>query len=103
MGVLKLIPDPTFSAVVQIPVAGGEPAAVRFSFRHRTRAELQQFVREAADRSEAANVLEMCTGWDLVDAWSPANVETLVANYLGAGRAVFEAYLSELVQARQGN
>ena len=33
----SLVANPTFTRAVEIPVAGGKPATVEFTFKHRTR------------------------------------------------------------------
>lgn len=103
MAKLKLKADPTFKAKVAIPVAGAEPAEVEFTFKHRTREDLEAFIQASAARSDADTVMEMASGWELADAFTKENVELLAANYIAAPRAVFDKYVEELVKARLGN
>lgn len=103
MAKFKLTPDPTFNANVEIPVAGGEPVSVAFTFKHRTRDELQAFTKSVDGREDADLILDMCSGWELADAFTRENVLTLAQNYITAPRAVFETYLDELVKARTKN
>lgn len=37
MAKIKIAQNPTFTAVVQVPRIGGDPAPVEFEFRHRAR------------------------------------------------------------------
>lgn len=101
MAKLKLAASPTFSATVLIPVAGGEPAPVSFTFKHRTRDGLRDWL--AQERDDVTAILDMTSGWDLAEPLDKVNVELLVQNYLGAAKAVFDKYITELTQARLGN
>lgn len=101
MAKLTLNAAPTFSATVAIPVPGGAAAPVVFTFKHRTRDGLRDWLKQ--ERDDVSAILEMATAWDLAEPLDKENVELLVQNYLGAAKAVFEKYLSELTQARLGN
>jgi hypothetical protein len=101
MGKLKLVAEPTFKANVNIPVPGAEPAVVEFTFRHRTRKQLQDWLQE--ERDDATAVTEMAVGWDLVEPLDKDSAELLVQNYYGAAREVLNVYLDELTQARTKN
>ena len=101
MAKLKLIADPTFTAAVNIPVPGGEPVPVLFTFRHRTRKQLQDWLKE--ERDDATAVAEMAVGWDLAEPLDQDTAELLVQNYYGAAREVLNVYLDQLTQARSKN
>ncbi|MGH8430341.1 MAG: phage tail assembly chaperone [Solimonas sp.] len=104
MAKLKLNPDPTFKAKVRISVAGAdEPVEVEFTFKHRTKDELQKFIEASASREDADNVLEMASGWELADAFTREAVDVLAQNYITAPRAIFDRYIDELVKAREKN
>lgn len=103
MAKLKLNPDPTFSAEVEIPVPGKAPVAVSFTFKHRTRDELDEFLKRAVDLRDAALIMEVASGWELADAFTVENVTALVQNYIASPGAVFEKYLTELTKAREKN
>lgn len=100
---LKLNPDPTFTAKVPVPVPGGGEVPVELTFKHRTRDEMDAFLKTAGDLKDAALILEMASGWELVDAFTEENLNTFSQNYIGAPRAVFETYVHELVKAREKN
>jgi hypothetical protein len=102
MAKLALKANPSFQAKVGIPVAGGASVDVLFTFRHRTKTELVDFVG-ALNRSDEEIFLDIVTGWDLEDAFTPENVKLLLENYIGAALAVYEAYKAELVKAKEGN
>jgi hypothetical protein len=103
MAKLKLLAEPTFKAKVGIPVAGGESVPVEMTFRHRTKAQLDAFIKNRADKTDTESFMDMVTGWELEDAFTEANVSTLLDNYIGAALATFEAYIDELVKARVKN
>ncbi len=103
MSKLKLQPDPTFKALVAISMAGAKPVEVEFTFKHRTRTELQKFIEASSERQDADTIMEAATAWELTDAFTKENVELLVENYIAAPRKVFETYLAQLVEGRAKN
>jgi len=103
MAKLSLVAKPTFSSKVSIPVAGDKAATVQFTFKARTREAFKAFIEGLTDREDVDVVLDIASGWDLEDAFDRENVELLTQNYLGAARAIIEAYLSELTAARAKN
>lgn len=103
MASLKLQPDPTFSAPVSIPVPGGEPVVVEFTFKHRGRKELAAFGKTLDGRGDADTILDVATGWDLSDPFNADSVALLVDNYFAAPGAIWTAYLAALTQAKEKN
>lgn len=99
----KLEAAPTFDAVVDIPVHGAEPAKVKFTFRHRTRDELDAFYKAAGERTVDESVLAVVAGWELDDELNAESVAKLTQNYMGAGPAITDAYIHAMLQARLGN
>jgi hypothetical protein len=100
---LSLNPSPTFSANVNIPVAGGAPVPVQFTFKHRTRDALREFLDKLKDRDDVDVVLDIASGWDLEDPFGKKSVEQMVQNYIGSAKAVIDTYLTELTAQRLGN
>lgn len=110
MAKIKLIPDPTFTAKVAVPVPGKGEVEVEFTFKHRTRDEMQAFVKRVniRDGEEGAMtdqqlVMECASGWELADTFSEASVAEFVRQYIGGPTAVFEAYVAEMAGARLKN
>lgn len=103
MAKLTLNAAPAFKAKVGIPVAGGAAVDVEFTFKHRTKKELAEFVRTRADKSDNETFLEMVSGWDLEDAFTPESVDLLLENYIGAAVATYHKYVDELTKAKSGN
>ena len=103
MAKLKLIANPTFKAIVGIPVAGGEPQPVEFTFKHRTKSELDAFLQTLAEKPEVDTTLEIIEGWDLEDKFNKDNVTELLENYIGSAVAIYQVYLDELIRAKAKN
>ncbi len=102
MAKLILQPKPTFDAKVMIPVPGAGFEAVNFTFKHRTRTELQTFVKGLGDHdSDAAMVMDIASGWELADSFNLTNVEALAENYIAAPGAILETYLDQLARNRE--
>jgi len=100
---LNLNAAPTFKKEVEIPVAGGKPAFVEFTFKHRTRDDLKDFIEALSGREDVEVLIDIATGWDLDDPFGKESLEKLVQNYTGAARAVIEVYLAEMAGARVKN
>lgn len=107
MAKLKLTADPTFTAKVGIPIAGGEPATVLFTFKHRTQDELKEFVKELQSgkkpTSDVDMLMSIACGWDLEDEFNRENVALMTQMYHAAAQAISEKYAEELTQARLKN
>lgn len=104
---LKLQPNPTFKADVEIPVPGEEkPAKVNFEFRHMPKDELTSFMEERQKAGDGFDGIAqgVVVGWAGVDAaFSPEVFKQFLQNYLGAGREIAAKYAGELAKARTGN
>ena len=103
MAKLALVANPTFKAKVPIPVAGGVAVEVEFTFKHRTKTALDEFIKSRADKSDAESFMAMVEGWELEDAFNAENVEVLLQNYIGTALATYRVYVDQLVQAKLGN
>ena len=103
MAKLSLVANPTFHAKVCIPVAGGDPVEVVFSFKHRTKDELDEFIKTRADKPDLDSFMEMIVGWNLEEEFNTENVETLLQNYVGTALATYRVYIDELIGARVKN
>lgn len=103
MAKLSIIAKPTFKKKVDIPAAGGETIEVEFVFKHRTKTQLDEFVKSRAEKSDVESFLEMVGGWDFAEEFSDTAAETMLDNYIGAALPVYQAYITELVQAKAKN
>lgn len=103
MAKFNLVANPTFKAKVGIPVAGGEPVEVEFTFKHRTKTALEEFIATREKQGDVETFMEMVSGWGLADEFNKENVTVLLENYIGAALETFRVYLDQLVQARLKN
>ncbi|SER52324.1 MULTISPECIES: phage tail assembly chaperone [Pseudomonas] len=99
----KLDPNPTFDALVAIPVPGGSKADVKFTFKHRSKTELEDFLSTNKDMDDTTLVKSIADGWELDDEFNDENIGRLLNNYIGAGSAIYVKYLEELYQAKRLN
>lgn len=95
--------SPTFKRDVSIPVPGDRPANINFTFKHKTRDELRDFVAGLEGREDLEVVLEVASAWGIDEAFEEDNVEILLQNYPGAALAIIDTYLKEVSGARKGN
>ncbi len=109
---LSLKANPTFTAKVGIPIAGGKTETVKFTFKHRTRSEFDAFTASMRPRDgdestglerDVEYVIAVASGWELADEFNKDNVEVLLQNYYGAAAAIATAYTRELIAAKAGN
>lgn len=104
MAKLKLVANPTFKAKVAIPVAGSAPVPVEFTFKHRTKAQLDEFIKSREKAADVDSFIEMVEAWDIEgEEYTKEAVETFLQNYIGAALATYRAYVDELVQAKVKN
>lgn len=111
MAKIKLIPDPTFKAPVPVPVPGGGVVSVEFTFKHRTRDEMQRLAGRCNPESldydpnmtDTQMVMECASGWELADGFTEENVKTFCAHYIAGPAAVFETYVAEMAGGRLKN
>lgn len=104
MAKLKLVANPTFRASVGIPLAGGDPVAVEMEFKHRTKTQLDEWIKSRDDKPDIDSFMDMVVAWPgLDDPFTRENVETLLENYIGTALASYRVYVEELVGARAKN
>jgi hypothetical protein len=103
MAKLSLKASPSFTARVEIPVAGGKSIPVNFNFKHRTKTQLAEWVQARSGKTDDESFLDMVEGWDLEDEFSPENISFLLENYIGSALAVYHAYLEELTREKAKN
>lgn len=112
----KLKADPTFSAKVEIPVAGGPSVPVVFIFKHRTQSELIEWDKGIQGRSDFESFMDMVQGWvtdkaeaktfqaeELSEEFTPENVKLLLEERIGVALATKNVYYVELTKAREKN
>lgn len=103
MGKLRLSLDPTFKAIVRVPVPGRGADDVEFIFKGRDREGVKAFVESIPNRSDVDLIMDMASGWDLDDPFDAEGVAKMVKLFIGSTRAVLDKYLEEVAQAKLGN
>lgn len=103
MAKIKLTTAPTFKAKVSIPIPGGRPADVEFTFKARAKPEFKEFMEGMRDREDIDVVMDCVSAWELDDVFSRENVDQLLQSYIGAARAIITRYIEELTAQRLGN
>lgn len=100
---LNLVASPTFTAPVPVPLAGGDPVEVRMTFKHRTKTDLEAWIKARAGQTDLVTFQEMVTGWELEDVFTPENITTFLENYMGAAAVAFQVYVEQLTKHRAKN
>jgi len=103
MAKFSLKAQPTFTAKVGFPQAGGEPVDVLLTFKHRTKSALDDFLKSRDGRSDVDAFMEMVVGWELTDEFTKENIELLLENHIGVALATYKTYIDELLQHRAKN
>lgn len=104
MAKLTLKAKPTFKAKVAIPTPGEEEFdPVEFTFKHRTRDEMDEYLKSVNELKDAALIMSVASAWELADEFNEKNLNDFSQDYIMAPNAVFEKYLDELVKARTKN
>lgn len=104
----KLQPNPTFKVDVTIPVPGGKDGKLTIEFKHKGKKALKEFfdslTSEDNQRSDVDALSDLIAGWSGVDEkFSAEALEQLLDNYPSAAMALFEAYRTEVLEARVKN
>ena len=92
---LQLVANPTFKAQAPIPVPGGKITHVEFTFKHRNKIEMQEFLENLKDQDDVDLIMNIASGWELDEPFDAENVGQLVSEYVGSGLAILETYIAE--------
>lgn len=105
MAKLALNPSPTFSAVVQIPVAGAAPVGVSFTFKHMMREPFGKLLEELGkgDVPKVEALMKVACGWELDEPFDAEHLQMLCDAYLAAPRAILDKFIEELSEGRVKN
>lgn len=103
MAKLSIKAAPTFKATVSIPVAGGAPVDVEFTFKHRTKDEMKSFLESRDGLTDVDTLLQMVDNWDFAEAFTRESAEEMLQNYLGAAVNIYVRYVEELTKAKTKN
>lgn len=102
----KLQANPTFKAPVNIPVPGEKADAVMFTFKHKTRSQLDALLTGLANGDVHIDdaVKEVVVEWTYpgVD-YSPEALEQCLEMFAGSAMAIFAAFRDNLMEAKRKN
>lgn len=107
----KLTPNPTFSTLAKLHVAGNDaPAEISVTFKYLNPEGLADWQKSSGDKPIAEALFEVMTDWQGVedDAGKPVpfnleNLKALTAQYHAVGNNLSQAYVRELYGARLKN
>ena len=102
---LKLVANPTFHARVAVPTPGG-PVEIKVEFKHKTKSQYDALIQEWTEtgRKYDAAVMDIAVGWSGIDAeFNAENIVEFGQQYHAGPRAIVEAYVESLTQAKSGN
>lgn len=126
MAKIRIAQNPTFKAFVSIPIVGGEPEKIEFTFKYRDRIELAALFDEwrakdkelragfgenitlsdvvaAETEHQVQRVKDLVSGWAFDDKFDDKSIRALVKSCQGTTEAVIGTYESAYGQARLGN
>lgn len=103
MAKLSIDANPTFTTPVPIPVHGGDPVLMGFTFKHRTLDEMAAWVGSRDGKTDVDAVLDMVVGWDFAEEFTPENVARLLQQRVGTSLSIFTVYTREIYQAKLKN
>ena len=128
----KVAINPTFKATVEIPMVGGNPLRVGFTFKAMGRRDLARLfdkwkdenvalAKEAEQRKEEGNPLsleewadreialqvtqvkDIVLGWGFAEEFNDENIEALVETSVSVTDVIIEQYNEGYRRAREGN
>ena len=101
----KITPKTTFTAPVALSVPGEKTAArITVEFKHLSKKAIKAYFEGLEGKTDSEALAEIVVGWEGVDAqFSGEALETLLDNYPAAATELFEAFRSELLEARTKN
>ena len=102
---LKITPDPKFTADVKISVPGQEePAVVQLTFKYLSRTAMAEWHETAKDKALADALAEIVLDWSGFDAKFTAKaLSQFLDNYPAAGMEILSAYSRQLFESRVKN
>ncbi len=102
---LKLQPDPTFTAKVDIPTPWGAQT-IKMDFKYRDAEEFEAFTKAESENTRANEevIMDIAAGWHNVDGeFNAENVKLLCKKYHQAAKAIVDTWIMQNTQARLGN
>ena len=102
---LKLMPEPKFTANVSLTVPGNaDPAVVQITFKYMTRTQVFDFFESMKGKKDAEALKELIMDWEGFDEkYTPKNLEILLEHYPAAATEIISAYTRNLMESRVKN
>lgn len=103
---LKLQPEPTYTAAVDIPTPWGN-SRIKMVFKYMDTEEYDKYIQNNASRQGMTNedvITEIATGWHEVDGeFSKENIALLCKKYHQAAAKIISVWMETNTQARLEN
>lgn len=106
---LRLKPDPTFWSEVKIPLPGGKVEIIECEFVHMNQDEYTAY-QPSEQKDVADQIKRIVKNWKGVVGedgealeFNSENIKAILFNYHGAGRAIGQTFVNQLLQVRLGN
>lgn len=106
----KIIPNPTFTTDVELHVAGAEPGKIKVTFKYLDKEQLAEWQKKHGSKPVEEALKEVVSDWSGVllkdesqAAYTPENLNLLMAGYHTAGQDIANAFLREILGARRKN
>lgn len=108
---IRIIPNPTFRARVQLTVPGEPDAAIEFVFRHKSPKALTEWHQTFGDKTSAEALSEVVEKWagGVIDEngdevpYTPENFALFLAAHAPRAEELLETYLREVFESRRKN
>jgi hypothetical protein len=102
---LKLNPEPQFTANVNLTVPGQDDSAViAVKFKYKSKKQLAEWKEQFRDKSDAEFLGEVVAGWSGVDVdFSPEKLALLLDHYPSAALEIVTVYHKQLLVSRAKN
>jgi hypothetical protein len=107
----KLNPNPTFTTIAKLHVAGSEtPAEITVTYKYLNPEALAAWQKTSGEKQTADALFEVMTDWQGIEddagkavPFNLENLRALTAQYHAAGNNLSQAYVRELYGARLKN
>lgn len=102
-------PSPTFSAPVDLSAPGdSEPWKVPFTFRHKGKRQLAEWVASWSGRPDDEILAEVIEAWEVkrkgvLVSYNRTALSELLDAYPAAAKEIRDAYLRELMESKRKN
>ena len=102
---LKVTPNPTFDAPVEVPVPGQvKPEKITVTFKYKSQAERDAFLEKLKTLPKVDALMEIIAGWTGVDVeFSREALENVLANYAYIDTRFIKVFFDEHHKALAGN